>query len=127
MELGKGVHLEDREFPLEVDNRIPFQRVVELCDCQPDLIPNCLTEENFPDKGSGVVKLVVRLVYFDEMMSRQELLVAVANLKAKGFRPLTTREILAFGAAYKNEQKMYPIVALGSDWVDEDDCHNYIY
>lgn len=76
-----------------------------------------ITEENFPIKGSGKVDLNLELVCFNKYISSNE---AIAELKKLGMRPATLPELLAFDEKYLEEQRKYPILALGSVWRDWD-------
>ena len=69
-----------------------------------------------PSTGSGQAtkaELKLELVHFNRTISSND---AIAELKQKGLRPATLPEFLAFGAIYPEEQRKYPIVALGSVW-----------
>lgn len=72
-----------------------------------------IAQRNFPLRGEGKVEVGLRLVHLDREMSTEAVL---AELDQRGLRPATLAELLAFGAKYPEEQRKYPIVALGSVW-----------
>jgi hypothetical protein len=77
-----------------------------------------ITPKNFPLKYQG--KRVVpnlELAQFDEMIKGTE---AVKQLESLGYECADIGLLLAFGAAYPNEQRRRPIVALASQWRDSD-------
>jgi len=71
-----------------------------------------ITEKHFSVKP-GPAEIVIELVHFDHVMSSDG---ALSELDRKGLRPATLPELLAFGAKYKERQREFPIVALGSVW-----------
>ncbi len=77
-----------------------------------------ITEKHFPIPKipAGLptkVELNLKLVHFNKVMTSDQVL---AELKKQGLRPATLPELLAFGAAYPDKQREFPIVALGSVW-----------
>jgi hypothetical protein len=71
--------------------------------------------KNFPVKGEGtVVNVNLELVHFNKAVSSED---ALSFLEANGMRPATVEELLAFGAAYPEIQREFPIICLGSSWV----------
>lgn len=72
-----------------------------------------ITSSNFPFKGKGKIELEAQLVHFGKFMSSEAVLV---ELDKMGLRPATLPELLAFGATHSEEQRKYPVVALGSVW-----------
>ena len=72
-----------------------------------------ITQENFPITGAGMVEVEFHLVHLNRYASTDA---ALVELNRQGFRPAKIEELLAFGARYKNLQKEFPIVALGSVW-----------
>lgn len=57
------------------------------------------------------------LVRFTQVLATADVLHALA---AQGLRPATLRELLAFGAQYPPLQRQFPIVALGSVWMNSE-------
>lgn len=70
-----------------------------------------IDDNNFPPKRSGSAKLDIRLIHFNKDMSSEDVL---KELDKMGLRPIELPELLAFGVAYPDEQRKYPVVALGS-------------
>ncbi len=73
-----------------------------------------ISEKHFPVARRGTDELELQLVHLNRAVSSDEVL---RELEKLGLRPATLPELLAFGAAYKEEQRKYPIVALGSVWL----------
>ena len=76
-----------------------------------------ITAQNFPVKGSGQEKVAIELVHFNRDMEAKEVL---KEFEKKGLRPATLAELLAFGVAYPEQQRDFPIVELGSVWKGRD-------
>ncbi len=74
-----------------------------------------ITSANFPLTGTGVVESEIILVHFDRDISSDD---AVAELNRMGLEPAKLEHATAFGAKYPDVQREYPIVFLGSSWVD---------
>ncbi|MCL5004154.1 MAG: hypothetical protein M1352_02700 [Patescibacteria group bacterium] len=72
-----------------------------------------VTSKNFPSQRKGQANLEAVLVQFDRYMESDEVL---AELDKMGMRAGTLAELLALGAQHPNQQREYPIVALGSVW-----------
>lgn len=70
-----------------------------------------ITVARFPVKGERKKEIVAELVKYESNMSSEAVL---ADIDKKGFRPATIEELLAFGAAFPELQRKFPIVALGS-------------
>ncbi|MBI3330238.1 MAG: hypothetical protein HYZ81_26465 [Nitrospinae bacterium] len=74
-----------------------------------------LSLKNFTVSPEGKTEVDIELVHFGQMMVTGDVL---RKLDQKGLRPATLRELLAFGAQYPAVQRVFPIVALGSSWVE---------
>jgi hypothetical protein len=74
-----------------------------------------ITADHFPVVGSGQAEVGLELVHYGKNMSTEDVL---ADLDKRSLRPATLAELLAFGAKYPDEQRKYPIIALGSVWAD---------
>jgi hypothetical protein len=74
---------------------------------------NGINAKNFPVNGSGKQSFELTLVHFDKRMSSEAVLKEFDKMSMK---PAKLEELLAFGSTYKEEQRKYPIVALGSVW-----------
>src|SRR3990167_9382333 len=77
-----------------------------------DFVNDNINDKNFPnfqDMPSGKVELL----HFDRYITSEE---AIKEMESKGMRPANLKELLVFGKEYPEEQRKYPIVALGSVW-----------
>jgi hypothetical protein len=70
-----------------------------------------ITAERFPIEGSGTKKFSAKVFHFDRRISSED---AVAAMEKEQFAPATHIHGLAFGAAFPEEQRKYPIACLGS-------------
>lgn len=64
------------------------------------------------------------VVQFDFGISTAD---ALVELDKRGLRPATDEELVAFAKAFPDEQRKYPIVALGSVCLDRDGYRNVAY
>jgi hypothetical protein len=71
------------------------------------------TEEHFSTSRIGTVRYKAVLVHIGRRVSAEE---AKAEIERKGLVPASAAELCAFGAKYTEEQREYPIVALGQFW-----------
>lgn len=78
-----------------------------------DWVNSNISEKNFPVKGKGQVELNVELVHYGKSMNSGNI---VQDMASRGLRPAILPELLAFGAAYPDKQREFPIVAFGSVW-----------
>jgi len=76
-----------------------------------------INSQNFPLSGEGTVNVTLELVHLNRLASSQDVL---DHLEANGMRPATVEELLMFGVTYPDIQREFPIVCLGSSWVDPD-------
>ncbi|MDP3999467.1 MAG: hypothetical protein Q8P76_02640 [bacterium] len=94
-----------------------------LKDGRFDWINSDITEKNFPvnRRENGEVEMKVfttqDLVGETRNVNSEEV---IQSLKEKGYRPAELPESLAYAKANPDEQRKYPIVALGSVWRDFD-------
>ena len=70
-----------------------------------------ITEKRFPLKGKGSVEHTVHLLHYDRVMTSVDVITA---MDVAGQEPALIEDLLAFGAKYPEEQRKYPIIALGS-------------
>jgi hypothetical protein len=70
-----------------------------------------ITAEKFPVEGEGSKKLRTKLFHFGLNISSED---AVAAMKKDNFTPGDHVLALAYGAAFPEEQRKYPIACLGS-------------
>jgi hypothetical protein len=66
---------------------------------------------NFPVEDTGKKRFSARLFHFDRIISSED---ALAEMKKESFTPATYVHGLAFGTAFPEEQRKYPIACLGS-------------
>lgn len=79
-----------------------------------DWVNSDITEEHFPTgKAGGKAEFHLELLHFNKVMFSDQVL---TEMKKRSLRPATLSELLAFGEKYPEEQRKYPIVALGSVW-----------
>lgn len=76
-----------------------------------------ITAENFSLDTEGKTEDEVFILHFDRIISSVQ---AIAEMDKQGLRPATCTHALAFGAQYQKEQRKYPIIFLGSSWVNFD-------
>jgi len=78
-----------------------------------DRVNDDITSNRFPIKGSGQKEVEITLFHFNRVISSDN---AIAEMAKAGYRPVLSEELLTLGAAEKELQKQFPIVALGSLW-----------
>ncbi len=80
-----------------------------------DWVNDNITNRNFPLTRRGTETIEAHLVHFGRVMTSDEVL---DELDKQGLRSATIEELLAFGADHPELQRQFPIIALGSVWVD---------
>lgn len=80
-----------------------------------DWVSSGITPKRFPISGEGGAERELVLVHPNKVASTDEVL---AELDRHGLRPAKIEEILALGAAHPELQREFPIVELGSSFVD---------
>ena len=80
-----------------------------------DHVNSDITSEHFPVQGKEKVKCEIELICYGRCMQSDDV---VRDLESRGMRPATLFELLAFGAQYPEQQREFPVVALGSVWQD---------
>ena len=78
-----------------------------------DWVNSDINDDHFPIKGEGKVETDTTLFHHGKDASIETIL---AEMDKQGLRPATLPELLAFGEADPEEQRKYPIIALGSVW-----------
>jgi hypothetical protein len=76
-----------------------------------DWVNSDITPKRFPIAGTGIVEFETKVFHFDRSISSKN---AVEAIKADGWEPARIEHLLAYGATYPDEQRQYPIIALGS-------------
>ncbi|MCG2693720.1 hypothetical protein L6259_00310 [Candidatus Parcubacteria bacterium] len=102
--------------PILPDKQI-FHRMLFACEF--DWVNKSVTEENFPVAEAPDEDTEYELVCLNRMASTKE---AEAEIKNRGLEPATLADLLLYVRKNPDEQKRYPIVALGSRWQDSDGC-----
>jgi hypothetical protein len=99
-------------YPLDVD----YSRSVEdsLGAGRYDWVSHRVSSVNFPSSENGRGMISAVLIPFSPLASLDYVLNRQA---AAGLRPATLKELLAFGEAYPEVQKRFPVIALGSSAV----------
>ena len=72
---------------------------------------NDITSARFPITGGGRVSVDAKLFHFNRTMTSDEV---GRELDKAGYRSATIAELLAFGAAFPEVQRQFPVIALGS-------------
>ena len=70
-----------------------------------------ITAKRFPLKGDDIEQPETKIFHFDRDMSSEAVVEAI---KAGGWEPGKIEHLLAFGEKYPEEQRKYPVIALGS-------------
>lgn len=76
-----------------------------------DHVNRHITESSFPVAGGDAAERELTLVHIGRVASTDELLHQLETLAVRSGR---IEELLAFGAAYPQAQRQYPIVAVGA-------------
>jgi len=108
-EFRKMIGLPPLVLRITVDYSLTLEQMIALG--QYDWKNDDITAKNFPVNGEGKKEITVELVKYESGMSSEAIL---ADLDKNGLRPATHEELLAFGAAFPELQRKFPIVALGS-------------
>ena len=109
-------------FPVTVDYTKPLDAMITAGNY--DYRNDNITTENFPVTGNGTVECEVILVHFDRSIKSEA---AITEMEQLDLRPATLTELLAFGETYPEIQREFPIICLGSSWVDSDGYRNVPY
>ncbi|MCX6743687.1 MAG: hypothetical protein NT116_05665 [Candidatus Parcubacteria bacterium] len=73
-----------------------------------------ITEKYFPLQGAGQHEVEMELVHLNRNATTKEVL---EHLNGLGLESAKIEHLLAFGVAYPDVQKEFPVIALGSVWV----------
>ena len=111
-------------FPVTVDYTQTLDQMIAAGKY--DSVNSDITDKHFPSPsiptglppstGSGQAtkaEIKLELVPFNRTIGSNE---AIQKLEQQGLRPATIHELLVFGATYPEEQRKFPVVALGSVW-----------
>lgn len=88
-----------------------------------DWVNEDITQEHFPVSSQGGDE--VSIFHFNEEIASEN---AILAMDREGFRPARIEELLALGEKQPELQKQFPIIALGSIWLDPggDRCVAYL-
>jgi hypothetical protein len=109
---AQRAHLADEAFPVTVDHGASIEDLAR--DGAYGWVYSEVSTRNFPPTSAGTEPLTVRLVRLGSLSSVDKL---VAVEEANGLRPADVRELLAFGKAYPDIQRVASIVGFGSHQV----------
>ena len=74
-----------------------------------------ITAKRFPVVGNGIEQFEAKIFHFDRNTASQDNVDAIkADDPANPWEPGKIEHLLAFGAKYPEEQRKYPVIALGS-------------
>lgn len=74
-----------------------------------------LTAKRFPIKGNGIVQFEACLFHFNRAIESKDAIKAIETADPKNpWVPAKTEHLLSFGIAFPDEQRKYPVIALGS-------------
>lgn len=96
-------------FTVEIDYGLALSGMI--ADGKYDWVNGDLTERLFRLTGRGIVVRNLQLLQYDRTTSSEEVLKII---EAIGVEPAAIEDLLAFGAKYPDEQRKYPVIALGS-------------
>lgn len=74
---------------------------------------NDINAKNFPTERAGQCEIELKLFHFNKAMTSEDV---IKEMDKQGYRPAELSELLALGAKHPDEQRKYPIIALGSVW-----------
>lgn len=100
-------------YPVTVDYGKTIEEMVSAGNY--DRRNGSINSKNFPIKGKGKTSVNLEPVHLNKVVSSENVL---AYLDENGMRPAVVEELLAFGATYPEIQREFPIICLGSSWVD---------
>ena len=98
---------------LSVDYSCSLEKMIAAG--QYDWTNSDITAKRFPVVGNGTVQFEAKLFHFDRNTASQDNVDAIkADDPANPWDPGKIEHLLSFGEKYSEEQRKYPIVALGS-------------
>ncbi|MBN1326248.1 hypothetical protein JW977_04725 [Candidatus Falkowbacteria bacterium] len=89
-----------------------------------DWVDGDINNKHFPTQGTGQHEVKLVLVHLDQDATTKE---ALEHLNSLGLEPAKVEHLLALGVEYPNVFQEFPIIALGSVWVDGDGNRRYPY
>lgn len=100
-----------KDYPITVDYSKSLDEMIKAGHY--DWVNFDITSKHFPINLSGKHELVPELIHYGKAKSSDAV---IRDLDQRGLRPATVAELLAFGEAYPDKRREFPIVALGSVW-----------
>jgi hypothetical protein len=89
--------------------------MVKACGLDSRNVNSDITEEHFPVSPELFTSEGSKVFHFGRAMTTAQV---EAAIRAEGYEPDPIEKLLAYGQDHPDEQRLYPIVALGSSWVD---------
>jgi hypothetical protein len=83
-----------------------------------------ITTKNFPPNKNTAPAEDIEIIDLNMSLTTEHI---IKELDGLGLRPATIHELLKFGAKTPDEQRKYPIVSLGSSWVNQFRLRNVPY
>ncbi|MFH1047832.1 MAG: hypothetical protein V1738_06025 [Patescibacteria group bacterium] len=80
-----------------------------------DSVDSDINSRNYSEPSPVPGEAEAVLVHLDRVATTAE---AEAGIAHPGLRPVTLWELLAFGERYPDVQRQFPVIALGSSWID---------
>lgn len=109
-------------FLITIDYSLSLIQMIKLGHY--DWVDSDITEKKFPFEGSGKKEAEIVLVHLNKVASTDEVF---RELDRRNLRPAKIEELLAFAAKFPEEQRKYPVVALGAVWQDSSGSHYCLY
>lgn len=103
--------------PESITLSVDYSRSLEqmVAAGQYDWTNSDITAKRFPVQGEGIEQFEVKLFHFDRTTQSQDNVDAIrADDPANPWEPGKIEHLLSFGKKYPEEQRKYPIIALGS-------------
>ncbi|HDQ22661.1 MAG TPA: hypothetical protein ENN28_01655 [Candidatus Uhrbacteria bacterium] len=100
-------------FKVTVDYGMSLAEMIQAG--QYDWFNDNITDKRFELKGAGQHEVNLVLVHLDRVATTKEV---HEYLKEQGLEPAKIEHLLAFGTTYPEVQREFPVVALGSSFVD---------
>lgn len=94
---------------LRVDFSLSLQEMIALGKY--GWVNSDITPSNFPLTGKGLDEVEYKIYHFDKEMKTKQV---EDQMEKDGYKPGKIWHLLSFGAQNPEEQKKYPIIALGS-------------
>lgn len=117
MTTSQKEHAAEQEYPITVDHSRSLADM--LLATRPSKRPTAKdaaqTAEKWPIEGSGTAERTTVIVRLAKYATTRQ---AESEIARRGLRAAQLEELLAFGETYPDVQDLFPVVALGSSYVD---------